>query len=219
MKKLLFLLVFVNLFAFSPNHIDTKILITDLHHAIVDNKNIQNGLTGYVIHNNMIIAKALSLGKSRVEYLPFGALKNNALAKPKIMPKKGDKIIFGLYNKRGLIIAPNQNEYIQAQNNYPNIKWINSDLFATYFESKPTKEDFRNFCSDVKVGIIDFILDKEYIVDCQSMTILQTTKIKSSTYTKPFFCSYDKFKGGIFSSIPNNWIRYYKSLIRGNNGK
>jgi hypothetical protein len=192
MKKLLLLLIFINLFAFNPNYTNTEILTTTSKSATID-KNIQNGLTGYVIHNNMIIAKAVSIGDDNVKYLPFKALKNDALASPKIMPQKGDKIIFGLYNKKGLIIAPNQNSYIKTQNKYPNINWISSDLFASYFENKPTKEDFQNFCSDVKVGIIDFILDKEYIVDCESMTILETSKIKSSTYTKPFFCSYDKF--------------------------
>lgn len=215
MKKLLLLLIFINLFAFNPNYTNTEILTTTSKSATID-KNIQNGLTGYVIHNNMIIAKAVSIGDDNVKYLPFKALKNDALASPKVMPKKGDKIIFGLYNKRGLIIAPNQNSYIKTQNNHPNIKWISSDLFASYFENKPTKENFKNFCSDIKVGIIDFILDKEYIVDCESMTILETNDIKYSTdYKKPFFCSYDKFHNSFFSSIPDNWINYYKSLIKG----
>jgi hypothetical protein len=216
MKKLLLLLVFINLFAFNSNSINTQILNTDSKYAIINKNNIQNRLTGYVIHNNMIIAKAISMGNNKVKYLPFSALKNNALATPKIMPQKDDKIIFGLYNKRGLIIAPNQNSYIQAQKNHPSINWISSDLFASYFEGKPTKKDFQNFCSDIKVGIIDFILDKEYIVDCQSMSILETNQVKSYDYNKPFFCSYNKFNNSFFSSIPNNWINYYKSLIKGN---
>jgi len=214
MKKLLFLSVFIHLFAFNPNKIDTQILITDSKYSIINNRNIQNGMTGYVIHNNMIIAKALSLGNGHIKLLPFSALKNDALAKPKIMPKKGDKIIFGLYNKRGLIIAPTQNSYIQIQNSHPNINYISSDLFANYFETKPTKKDFQNFCKDIKVGIIDFILDKEYIVDCDSFAILEENKIESKQYEYPFFCSYKKFGSSFFSSIPNNWIKYYKSLLK-----
>jgi hypothetical protein len=215
MKKILFLLVFINLFAFNINQINTQILTTNTKYATI-NKNIQNGIIGYVIHNNMIIAKALSIRNHKIKYLPFTSLKNDALATPKIMPVKGDKIIFGLYNKRGLIIAPNQNSYIQVQNNHPKIEWISSDLFASYFEDKPTKENFQNFCNDMKVGIIDFILDKEYIVDCESMAILETNKIKSPTnYKKPFFCSYNKFGSSFLSSIPDNWINYYKSLIKG----
>jgi hypothetical protein len=215
MKNLLFLLVFINvLFAFNSNPINTTILTTDTKYATID-KNIQKGLSGYVIHNNMIIAKAMSLGNSNVKYLPFSALKNDALATPKIMPTKNDKIIFALYNKRGLIIAPNQDAYIKTQNRHKNIKWISSDLFANYFEDKPTKKDFQNFCRDIKVGVIDFILDKEYIVDCESMSILETNKIKPSTYKKPLFCSYNKFNSSFFSSIPDNWISYYKSLIKG----
>lgn len=219
MKKLLFLLLFIHLFAFNPNSTKSTILMTDSKYAIINNRNIQNGMTGYVTQNSMIIAKALSLGDGHIKYLPFTALKNEALATPKVMPKKDDNIIFGLYNKRALIISPNQDSYIQTQNRHPNINWISSDIFASYFENKPTTQDFQNFCSDVNVGVIDFVLDKEYIVDCQSMNVLEINKIKPAKYSKPFFCSYNKFGSSFFSSTPDNWIKYYKSLLKVPNGK
>jgi hypothetical protein len=215
MKKIFFLLLFVHLFAFNSTPIKTEILVTTFKNAFVNDKNIEKGITGYVIHNKMLISKAVSLGNGNVKYLPFEALKNEALATPKIMPQKGDEIIFGLYNKRGLIIAPNQDVYIKTKNRHKNIKWISSDLFASYFEEEPKKEDFKNFCNDVKVGIIDFVLDKEYIVDCQSMIILETEEIeKSKDYKKPLFCSYNDFGSKFFSEIPDNWINYYKSFIK-----
>jgi len=57
-------------------------------------------------------------------------------------------------------------------------------------------------------------LDKEYIVDCNSFTVLETNKIKPSKYKTPFFCSYKKFGSSFFSSMPDNWIKYYKSIIK-----
>jgi len=217
MKKYFLILVFINLFAFNPNPINTEIIATNNKFAVID-KDIQKGKTGYVIHNNSVIAKAISLGDRKVKYLPFYALKNSALATPKIMPKKYDNIIFGLYNKRALLIAPNQNEYIKTLQKHPNIEFISSDIFANYVNTAPTIKNFQNFCNDFKIGIIDFLLDKEYIVDCQSMYVLNTYKIKPKKYKKAFFTNYDKLKNGFFDSKPNNWIKYYKSILKGDNG-
>ena len=212
MKKLLvFLATF--LFAFDSNPIYTSIMSTTKHHAIIDTK-IKAGMTGYVIHNDMMIAKAMSLGKGNVKYLPLVKLKNEALATPKIMPKKDDTIIFGLYNFRGLIIAPNQEIYIKTKGKYPNINFVNSDIFASYFTTKPTKEDFHNFCRAFNVGIIDFILDKEYIVDCESFVVLNEKETKTAPYKQPFFANYNKFTDSFFSSTPSNWINYYKEMLK-----
>jgi len=219
MKKLLLLVVFINLFAFTPNSIDTKILVTDSKYALISSRNIEKGLTGYVIHNDKVIAIALSLGKGNIKYIPFTTLKNDAVATPIIMPKANDNIIFGLYNKRGLIIAPNQKVYIETMQKHPNIKYISSDLFATYVNTKPTIKTFQNFCKDTKIGVLDFVLDKEYIVDCQSMYILAKYNIIAHKYRNAFFSSYKKLKNGFFESNPDNWIKYYKSMLKVNNGK
>jgi len=212
MKKLiLFLATF--LFAFDSNLINTKIITTTNQHSIVDEK-IPAGMTGYVIHNDMMIAKALAMGGSKVKLLPLVKLKNEALATPKIMPKSNDSIVFGLYNFRGLIIAPNQEIYRKIKQKYPNINFISSDIFANYFTTKPTIDDFHNFCRNSNIGIIDFILDKEYIVDCESFVILDTKKTKTAPYTKPFFTNYEKFTDSLFSTTPSNWINYYKSMLK-----
>jgi hypothetical protein len=215
MKKLLSLIFVISAFAFTPKRINTQILITDSKYALISNQNIQKGLTGYVIHNNGIIAMAISLRKGKIKYLPFDDLKNEALATPKIMPQKNDDIIFGLYNKRSLVIAPNQEMYIETIKKHPNIKYVSSDLFATYVDTIPTKKTFQNFCKDIKVGTIDFILDKEYIVDCQSMYILAQYDIIPQKYKNAFFSSYTKLNNSFFKSTPNNWINYYKSIIKG----
>ena len=215
MKKLLvFLATF--LFAFDSNSIYTSIMTTTKHHAIIDTK-VQAGMTGYVMHNNMMIAKALSLGNGNVKYLPLVKLKNEALATPKIMPQKDDTIVFGLYNFRGLLIAPNQKTYIKTKEKYPNISFVNSDIFASYFTTKPTQEDFQQFCRDFNVGIVDFILDKEYIIDCESFVVLNEKEIKTAPYKQPFFANYTKFTDSLFSIKPSNWINYYKEMLKKGN--
>ena len=52
------------------------------------NKTIPKGETGYIIQNSMIIGKVVSMGGNKVKYLPFEKLKNEALATPKLYPKK-----------------------------------------------------------------------------------------------------------------------------------
>ena len=219
MKLILIFVSFIALFAFDNNPIKTTIITSSKTTATIE-KNIPAGVTGYVINNdNMMIAKAISLGNNSVKYLPLTKLKNEALATPKVIPSTDDTIIFGLYNNRALIIAPNQNTYLKTKSNNPNTTFVSSDIFATYFTSKPDKEDFNRFCSDFNVGIIYFLLDKQYIVDCDSFVILDTKNIKSQKYTKALFVNYKKLNDSVFSSKPNNWINYYKSLLKVSNGK
>jgi hypothetical protein len=214
MLKLILMLLSIHLFANELGQIDTTILKSGKLYAIID-KDVPKGLSGYVVQNKMFIAKVISLSHKRVKYLPFAKLKNEALASPDLFPKKGDKVVFGIYNNRRLLIAPNQYIYISIKNKYPTIKWLSSDLFANYFTTKPQKEDFQKFCRNFNVGLIDFILDKEYIVDCNSFVVLSTSPIHNSAkYTKPFFATYSKFTKDIFSFVPSDWIKYYKSLLK-----
>jgi len=213
MVKLLLIFITTFLFGFNSNKIETTILNSGKSTSLI-NKDIKKGLTGYVIQNGMMIAKVISLGGKKVKYLPLTMLKNSALASPNLFPKKGDKIIFGLYNFRGLMIAPNQSIYQTKIKQYPNVKWINSDIFVTYFVTKPEKSDFQNFCKNFKVGFIDFVLDKEYIMDCNSFAVLEEKDSKSAPYHKPFFTTDTDLTKTLFSSVPTNWISYYKTLLK-----
>ena len=212
MRKFLLLFYITSLFAFDNSQIDTKIIFKK-HNIATVNKVITKGMTGYVIHNKMMIAKAVSMGEQNITLMPLYSLKNSALASPKISPALGDKVIFGLYNSRGLIIAPNQTIYLKTQQQNPNINFLSSDIFANYFDSKPTKKDFQKFCIDFNVGLIYFILDKQYVVDCNSFSVLETSNANTAKYTKPFFANYKEFHKSLFSSVPKNWIQYYKSLF------
>ena len=201
-------------YGFNSNKIETNIISSSKIKATIDKK-IPNGMTGFIIHNNMVIGKAISNGNYNVNYLSFLKLKNDALATPNITPKKGDTIIFGIYNKRWLLIAPNQESYLKTIKNNPNISFISSDIFATYFDTKPTQKDFIKFCKDFNIGIINFVLDKNYIVDANSFIILDKTNLKKEiNYKKPFYTNYKKFKKSLFSFKPKIWINYYNNMLK-----
>jgi len=212
MQKIVVSLLFVYLFGFDPTPITANIISSTSHYGIID-KNISK-MGGYLIQQNKIIAKVISLGNNQIKYLPFEKLQNRALATIKVKPQKGDKVIFGLYNFRALIIAPDQKSYLNIKNSYPNITFVDSDIFATYINTAPKKEDFIQFCRDYNVGIIDFILDKEYIVDCETFYTLEEKNTTIKPYSKPFFITYSKIKDAIFSSPPKSWIKYYKNMIK-----
>ena len=217
MKKIILLLYFTTfLFSFEITPITSTIVSITKNRAKID-KEIEKGVSGYIIDKNQIIGKVISNGDKSVTFLPFTKLKNSGLATPIIIPKIGNKIIFKLYYDRALIIAPTQNLYLKTKKNYPNINFLSSDLFASYFATKPNKKEFQQFCKTFNVGIIIFNLDRQFIVDCESFQILDSKFIKSEKFSKPFFVNYDKFNTTLFRTEPNNWIKYYNSILKESN--
>ncbi|NPA55351.1 MAG: hypothetical protein GXO40_03220 [Epsilonproteobacteria bacterium] len=213
MKKLIILILGVLAFGLKPIYTD----ITDIHnlHAKID-KNIPKGMSGYVIHDGIIAAKAISLGNQEVIFKAFDKLQNTALATPKILPHIGDKIVFRLYNFRSLIIAPNQNIYLAIKSKYPHLTFVSSDIFATYFVGKPTKDDFRKFCQDFNIGIIFFVIgNQEYLVDSGSFYVLEHLQLHQAyQYDKAFFSMYEHFNDSLFDSQPDDWNEYYRKLLK-----
>ena len=210
-------LLFVSLIAFNGEQEEVNIISTSNKSGIISNKEIKKGMTGFIIQNGMMIGKAISIGDAKVIYQPLLKLRNRNLASIKVTPKSGDKIIFGLYNFRGLIIAPNQKSYLSVKRSYPSIQWIDSDIFLSTFKTKPSKDDFQNFCSEFNIGFIDFILgDKEYIVDSNSFYVLEKKETTPYPYPKekPFFTNYSKVTKGFFESSPKNWVEYYKTMLK-----
>jgi hypothetical protein len=200
-------------FDFAPQY--TKIVSITNKNITID-KNITKGMSGFVLQNNMIIARAVCIGKKEAMLLPFKKLQNKALATPKIFPKVGDKVVFGLYNFVGLIIAPNVDAYNKIKAKYPYVTWVNSDIFASMFLGKPTYSTFKNFCQTYNVGVLDFVLDKEYLVDCNSFVVLNSSKLNFKTpkkWTHPLFASYTDWSEPIIGSKVKDWIEYYKKML------
>jgi len=196
---------------------------------IVVDKYVKRGVSGVVLcpyeNRKIICARAIFFG-TRGKLEIYNSLKNSAFALPLITPKVGDKIILAKNYNRILIIAPNQEVYLKVKQKFKNKTIISPDIFATFLNKIPTKEDFINFAKKMDIGAYIFVLDKIYFIDAYSFYVIKKYNInKKYKYIKPFFVTYQKFykESGFLSEIKNifnsntninNFNSYYKSLIK-----
>ena len=205
MRWILFFLIFLSLNAY-----DVKILDTNSNIAFI-NKYVEKGISGVVIcpyeNKKIICAKAIFFGK-KVKLEVYDNLKNKAFAVPIVYPKKGDKIIFAKNYNRVLIIAPNQREYLKVRENYQNNTIISPDIFASFIDEIPTKEEFIDFAKEMDIGRYIFVLDKIYEVDANSFYIIKKFGKNNAKYKEIFFTNYKK------EGIKENLLSYYKMLLK-----
>ena len=164
--KYLIVLVATFLFAF-----EVKINSIDLKNKEVTlNEYVKKGVSGVVIckylKTPIICARAVSFGK-KTKLFVYDDLKNDAFAKPVVLPKKGDKIIFAKDYSRILIIAPNQNVYLKLKNIYKNNAIISPDVLASFLDDVNIKS-LREFAKEFNIGRYIIALDKVYEVDSYS---------------------------------------------------
>jgi hypothetical protein len=190
MRLFLFVIAAILLNAYEVN-----ILSVNQDTAVID-KYVKKGVSGVVLcpyeGKRIVCARAVCFGK-RAKLKVYDDLKNDAFALPLVTPKKGDKILLAKDYDRILIIAPNQFKYLKTKEKYKNATIINPDIFATFIEDAPTKEDFVNFAKKMNIGRIIFVLDKVYEVDAYSFYAIKT-------YGKNDV----KYKSAFFTTFPNN---------------
>ena len=227
MKKLIIsILLLINVYA---NEFEIKSI--NANSGVIECDNLKIGQSGVVVRNlgdfNSIIKNATLIKiedtKCIVNFSEFNSLTQIALPSLKENPKVGDKIIFNsLYNK-GLVIAPNAKTYSKIINKYSDKSWIHPDIFATYLESEnnpaPTKESFNKFCNAYSIGLVYFILDREYIVDCNSFKVIDIKNIEledNENEIKPFYSRLGELTANFFSFKDEikNYKEYYKNLLK-----
>jgi hypothetical protein len=199
----LFLLVIATILL---NAYEVNIISVNQDTAVID-KYVKKGVSGVVLcpyeGKRIICARAVCFGK-RAKLKIYDDLKKDSFALPLVTPKKGDKIILAKNYERILIIAPNQAEYLKIKAKYKNATIISPDIFATFIEDAPRKEDFINFAKKMNIGRIIFVLDKVYEVDAYSFYAIKIYEKNSVKYTNAFF-----------TTFPNHLkIANYKSYIK-----
>lgn len=192
------------------NAYEVNIINVNNDTAVID-KYVKKGVSGVVLcpydGKKIICARAVCYGK-KAKLNVYDDLKNDAFALPLVTPKKGDKILLAKDYDRILIIAPNQLEYLKIKQNYKNATIISPDIFATFIEEAPSKEDFINFAKKMNIGRIVFVLDKVYEVDAYSFYAVKSYGKNSVKYTNAFFTTFP-------NNIKNeNFEKLYKSYIK-----
>jgi len=181
------------------------------------NKNIKKGISGIVLcpyeKEEIICARCVSLGEKKAKLYVYKDLQNKAFALPVVLPKVGDKVIFGKNYKRIMIIAPNQEVYLKLKEKYQNsFTIIPVDVFAAFLDDIPIKKDFVKFAREMNIGLFVFALDRIYFVDSDSFYdfLTQNYTFKPNLkFKKPFYSSYN------FDIKMKNPIEYYKNFIKG----
>ncbi|WP_024788324.1 MULTISPECIES: plasminogen-binding N-terminal domain-containing protein [unclassified Lebetimonas] len=222
MKRILILFVLIS--SLMGYEVTIKSIQND---KISVDKYVKKGVSGIVLcpyeNKNIICAKATLFG-TEGKLSVYDNLENDSFALPVAIPKPGDKIILAKNYNRIMIIAPNQQSYLKAKELFKNKTLISPDIFATFLEENPTRDDFINFAKKMDIGLYAFVLDKIYLVDSYSFyAIKEFSAEKNYKYTEPFFVTYPNFhiEGNVFSKVKNlfkqsigSYAKYYKSLIK-----
>ena len=225
MLKIIFAIIFNLNLLFSWELIAVS---KDLKTGKID-KNIQKGITGILIKNlnydlNPIISYVESTGENNVKFYSFENLQQENLPTYNLKPEIGDKVRFFENYDRALIIAKNFNSYLDIKKSF-NKEWIHPDVFAATLSSRghisPLKRDFIYICKEHFIGLLYFqINDEVKVVDCLSMTQIESKKIKFSkdlTIKIPFYHRLKKIDANWFgegSTKFENFDSYYNNLLK-----
>lgn len=237
MKNFLTLFVIFTTFLFASSSFDLKQYQTPLiktdngYGEILDSGDIIVGSSGVVMHTfkngeSSIIARAVvtekSTGMAKIRFEVYSGLTQDALPVPGIIPAIGDKVILNFLYDRAIIVAPNEEVYKQIISAFPNIKFIHPDIAASYLNEihkpNPSRDDFREICSQNAAGLIFIALDaKGVFADCGSFGILkefQTGEI--SDYQTPFYSRIETIKPVFWkweSGYMSDYTYHYKFLL------
>lgn len=192
------------------------------------------GESGYVIrwfdseHAAIVASVVVKENKGDdtvLTFKPYEGLKNDAFPVAKLSPRVGDEVLIRSNYKRALLIAPNLELYQKITASYSDTNWIHPDLFASELiksgTNRPTKKDFRNFCTTYAVGIVYFVNGtRGEARDCHSFALLHTDYITGlapkNERMKPFFSRIGNIEAGWLSflnSDTGDFYQYYHSLL------
>lgn len=136
--------------------------------------------------------------------------------------EKDDFLVIDPLKNRVLIIAPNFDSYLTTSQEYK-FSFVHPDLFVAHLldkkNSKPTRQDFYDFCDEYYVSrlIFDFSSYRS-VVGCKSFKELEklpktTAKNANKEQISPFFHRLGDVSFGILKSDVQNFDDYYKGLI------
>jgi hypothetical protein len=226
LKKLLIVLIFSIYSYGSFDQQTTTLSSVTKDGAVINIGNLMIGQSGIVVHDydekdSIIVANAIVVestnNTSRVKFIKFDDLAQNALPTTKRSPQNGDTVVLNYLYQKSLLIAPNIESYKAIEKQLPSQTFLNSDIFASYLKldanPTPTKDDLSNFCKKHNLGTIYIILNnKFYVVDAKSFKVLESLPLeyKDQHAELPFYTRVDKIEKNSFAWFQDSSIRDYK---------
>lgn len=221
--------------AFSRNTISLKVPKQDNFTSIkIPAMDLQVGDSGIISReingNEFIIAEAqvaeITEGVAVVSVSEFSQMREKYLPKPKAQVAEGDKITFRILYDKALLIAPNQSAYQGITDNFKNIDFLHSDIFATFLakegENMPKIADFAKFCAKFDLGLVFVALQNRIeILNCASFKILDSKALNLTdlSVNLPFFTriSNETIKEIFNEKKFEPYFAYFENLIKSQN--
>lgn len=219
------------LFLITFSHADYTIIDANEDSVVIEKTTWPVGTSGIILHeinaqHESILARAEVISNEEtttLKILPFTDLKQEALPTLSRVPSIGDSIKLGWMHERALLIAPTQKTYDLITKSQETITFINSDLFAVELSKEghpsPLKSDFKRFCLDYDIGLIEFIVGNiMYKVDAHSLKLLERIEIDlpKEEAQLPFYSRVKEINADMWgegSSEIEDYPTYYLSLL------
>lgn len=219
------------LFCITLSHADYTIIDANKDIVTIKKTKWPVGTSGIVLHkinqkHETILGRVevVSHGDTtQLKVLPFTELKQEALPTLKTRPAKGDRVRLGWMHKRILLIAPTKESYELVTRSQTDQTFISSDLFAVTISKEghpsPLKADFKRFCTDYDIGVIEFIVGQTiYKVDAYSLKVLEKIAVNfpQAQAKVPFYSRVEKIHAdmwGAGSDRIKDYEKYYLRLL------
>lgn len=239
MRILWGMLCVVMVYAVETLPVSAEIIRIDSQNLIFKAGSFKVGQTGIVLTekrddkgtHNVIIANAviesIKGNEAKARYFQFETITQKYLPTPQIAPSKGDKVVFGSFYNKSIVIAPDQESYNKILSSQPQMSFAHIDLFEAFLAkdgiNDPKPKELKKFCNVYSIGLVYILASNGVnIIDCQSFQILEVLPfdIDSVHESKgPFFSRMpDIDTGSLMSKLrPNksrHYFSYYDDLIR-----
>ncbi len=197
--------------------------------ATINMGNLKIGQSGIIEHtyedgNQIIVSSAYVIesnqSTSKIKFIPFLDLKQNAIPTSNRTVENGDKFLLNYLYDFSLLITPNNESFKLVRKKFRNNAFLHSDVFGSYlkfiYRPLPTKEIIQDFALSQNMGTVFIVLESNlYVLDTRTFTILDKRALKYVEGEKqmPFYTRVEGIKHSIFTEDYTKWIRLAKKYL------
>jgi len=197
--------------------------------AVINLGNLKIGQSGIIEHTyndgkRIIVSSAYVIdsnsNSSKVKFLPFLDLKQNAIPTSNRKVENGDKFLLNYLYDFSLLIAPNNESFKLVRKKFKDNTFLHADVFASYlkfiYRPHPTKEIIQDFALSQNMGTLFFVIESDlYVVDTRTFAILDKRPIRYVTSTKqmPFYTRVEGIKYSLLTDDYTKWLDIAKKYL------
>jgi len=188
---------------------------------------IPQGMSGIVIHNyggglSAITHLLVSQGGNRSSIRSYSVVEHDNLPTIKNVVVQGDQVVFGNFYDNVLVIAPNEQTYVQVTKGMRK-NWIHPDLYAMFLmmneAHQMTLDNLKKFAMENQVGLV-MLVDKDQIKVLDPMSgayllSLPFQTVGSEAVMSPFYARFGQMSSGFLGSSDTVAFPEYYRGIRG----